>query len=339
MWAFLSLAALCLSVAPLAAQTPQKAVQQAAQMAPPPQVPPPAAGPRDYVIGSQDLIAITVMESPELSREVRVGLDGTVSMPLLAERIRLQGLTLGEAERLLEKKYKEAGILNAPNVSIFIKELVSKPVTVSGAVRTPGTFQLGMQVPLVRVLTQAGGLSDEAGGMVQIIRGGALPRATTDERPEIISIRIDDIFQGKPEANVPVHGGDIVNVVPAGAVYVVGAVNKPGRYLLRGSGDDLTVLRVLAMAEDTRRSAKVSQTIILRKDASLCPEGAPCGPEAIRQIPVDIKKILKRESPDVALLANDVLFVPESMARRAFTRGLEAALQVATGVAVVGAVR
>ncbi len=292
----------------------------------------------DYVIGSQDVLAISALEAPDLSREVRVGLDGTVSLPLLAERVKVQGLTLFEAEELLKTKYKEAGILVKPSISVNVKELLSKPVTVSGAVKNPGVFQLGMQAPLLRVITQAGGITDDAGGVVQIIRGGSAVQNLAVERPEIIAISAEKLQQGELESNVAVFGGDTVNIPPASAIFVVGAVNKPGRYLMRGSGDTLSVLRLIAMAEDLKRTAKPDQAVLIRKDPAKC-LADPCGAEAMQQIPVDVKKILKREAPDVNVLANDVLYVPDSTAKRAFARGLEAALQIAVGAAVIGAAR
>ncbi|HWQ03562.1 MAG TPA: polysaccharide biosynthesis/export family protein [Candidatus Nitrosotenuis sp.] len=292
----------------------------------------PATPPRgisSYSIGPEDLLVISVLEAPDLSREVRVAADGTVGLPLLAERVRLQGLTLSQAEELLVKKYKEAGILNQPNITITVKELVSKPVTVAGAVRNPGVFQVSGESTLLRLLTQAGGFSEDAGGVVQVLRANSA---------QPLSVSAEDLRSGKPEANMAVYGGDTINVPPAGSVYVVGAVNKPGRYLLRGDGSEMSVLRVVAMAEDLKRTSRPDKAVLIRRDLSACPGGV-CGPDALKQIPVDIKKILARKTPDVAVLPNDVLFVPESAGKRAFTRGLEAAIQVASGILVFGVAR
>jgi polysaccharide export outer membrane protein len=293
---------------------------------------------REYIIGTQDVLSISVLESPDLSREVKVGLDGMTGLPLLAERVKLAGLTLSEAEELLKTKYKEAGILLNPNISVSVKELLSKPVTVSGSVKNPGIFQLGGQAPLLRVITQAGGVTDDSGAVVQIIRGGSSVSSTPDVKPEVVEIDLEKLRQGDLEANIPVYGGDAVNVPPAGAVYVVGAVNRPGRYLVRGGDDSLTVLRVIAMAEDLKRTAKPSQAVLIRKDSAKCPGGA-CAPDALQQIPVDVTKILRKEAPDLGIEANDVLFIPDSVAKRAFARGLEAALQIAVGAGVIGIAR
>lgn len=271
-----------------------------------------------------------MLESQELSREVRVSADGTIGLPLLAERIRVSGLSLGDAEELIGLRYREAGILNDPNITITLKEIQSKPVTVMGAVRSPGVFQVGGQSHLLRILTQAGGLTEEAGEAVQILRKSA------DGRTEVIRILMPDITAGRPEADLPVYGGDTVNVLPAAGVYVVGAVNKPGRYAIGAGGQQLTVLRLLALSEDLKRTARPSQAVIIRKDASRCPNGE-CTIESMQQIQVDIGKILRKQQPDVALQHDDVLFVPDSLGKRALTRGLEAALQLAVAVAVIGA--
>ncbi len=292
---------------------------------PPAPVAPPAPQPleatRDYIIGPQDLLLVSILESAELSREVRVNADGSVNLPLL-ERVTLQGLTLTEAEDLLEKRYREAGILNDPHITVTVKELQSKPVTVMGAVRTTGVFQMSGQSRLLRVISMAGGLTDDAGEYIQILRADAKGGES------VLRIPASQVRASAPEANVPVWGGDTVNVMPAGAVYVVGAVNRPGRHSLGGQTDGVTVLRVLAMAEDLKRTARADKAVLIRKDAA----------GQLQQIRVDLKKILRQQQGDLAVMANDVLFVPDSAGKRALARGLEAALQIATSVTILGVI-
>lgn len=276
---------------------------------------------KDYVIGPQDLLQITFQEAAELSREVRVSADGTVNLPLM-ERFSVAGLTLDQAERLIVKKYREGGILNDPHVSVLVKELLSKPITVLGAVRNPGVFQVSGQSRLLRMISQAGGLTDEAGTEIQILRAAAA------EGQQVVRITTEAVRSGELQANVPVWGGDTINVRPAGAVYVVGAVNRPGRHFLGGQSEGLTVLRVLALSEDLKRTAKPDKAVLIRRGAT----------GELQQVPVDIKKILSQKAPDVALNANDVLFVPDSAGKRAMMRGLDAAIQIATSVAIFGVI-
>jgi polysaccharide biosynthesis/export protein len=283
----------------------------------------PGDGLGEYLIGPNDLLSISVMESPDLTRDVRVDSDGTVGLPLLAEHPHIAGLSLTQAEALLKKKYQESGILNDPNITITLKELESKPVTLMGSVRQPGVFQVSGQVRLMRLISMAGGFSEDAGTKVQVIRedeGGT---------PKVTEVRVEDLRQGRVEANVPVRGGDTVNVLPAGSVYVIGAVNHPGRFLLPSSGEQTSVLNVLALAEDLKRTAKPAHSVLIRKKG---PNGE------VEQIPVDLSKILARQQPDIPVVANDVLFVPDSTAKRAFARGLEAAVQLSTGIVLLGVV-
>jgi polysaccharide export outer membrane protein len=298
----------------------QQAPVSPAPIAPAPQQPPLEAT-RDYIIGPQDLLLVSILESAELSREARVNADGTINLPLL-ERVMLQGLTLTEAEEVLEKRYRDAGILNDPHITLTVKELQSKPVTVMGAVRTTGVFQMSGQSRLLRVISMAGGLTDDAGEYIQVLRADG----KTGE--SVLRISTAQVRAGDPETNVPVWGGDTVNVMPAGAVYVVGAVNRPGRHSLGGQTDGVTVLRLIAMAEDLKRTARADKAVLIRKDAA----------GSLQQIPVDVRKILAQKQGDVAVLPNDVLFVPDSAGKRALARGLEAALQIATSVTILGVI-
>jgi hypothetical protein len=79
------------------------------------------------------------------------------------------------------------------------------------------------------------------------------------------------------------------------------------------------------MAHDLTRTAKSDKAVLIRKDEK----------GELKQIPVNIGKILRQQAPDVVVYANDVLYVPDSTSKRAFTRGLTAALQVATGLALI----
>jgi polysaccharide export outer membrane protein len=293
----------------------------AAQQAVPPSPASPADPIRDYVIGPQDLLQISIHESAELSRELRVSAEGFITPPLL-DRIVVGGLTLADAERLIAKKYREGGILNDPHVTISVKELQSKPVTVMGAVRNPGVFQISGQTRLLRVVSQAGGLTEDAGAEIQVLRAVSRPGE------EVVRVSSEAVRSGSIDANLPIWGGDTVNVAPGGAVYAVGAVNRPGRHTLGGQSYGLTVLQLVALAEDVKRTARVDKAVLIRKNEI----------GVLEQIPVDLKKILSQKQPDLALRANDVLFVPDSAGKRAMTRGLEAALQIATSVAIFGVI-
>jgi polysaccharide export outer membrane protein len=277
----------------------------------------------EYLIGPDDLLSISVLESTDLTRDVRVASDGTIGLPMLAEHVHVAGLSLAQAEALLKKKYQESGILNDPNITISLKELESKPVTVLGSVRQPGVFQVSGQVRLMRLISMAGGFSEDAGKTVRLIREDKSGVQSVTE------VKVEGLRQGDTEANVPVRGGDTVNVMPSGSVYVIGAVNKPGRFLLPSDSQETSVLNILALAEDLKRTAKPAHSVLIRKKGSS---------GEVEQIPVDLSKILARQQPDIPVRPNDVLFVPDSTAKRAFSRGIESAVQIATGIILLGVV-
>src|SRR5436190_4158154 len=115
----------------------------------------------DYVIGPGDLLQVDIFELEELSKTVRVTGDGAISYPMLGS-VHVAGMTKLKLEaklaRLLEEKY-----VRNPQVTVFIKEMQSGKVSVLGAVQTPGGFGLVGARTILDVLSQAGGISKDAG--------------------------------------------------------------------------------------------------------------------------------------------------------------------------------
>ena len=93
--------------------------------------------PGEYLLGSGDLIRISVFEADELETKVRINSRGYVALPLL-EKVHLKGLTAIEAEEKIEGMYKE-GFIKDPHVSIFVEEQISQRLTLVGQFRNPGT--------------------------------------------------------------------------------------------------------------------------------------------------------------------------------------------------------
>jgi polysaccharide biosynthesis/export protein len=314
-----------------------------------------AAG--DYRIGAEDLLEVSVYGATDLDRTVRVSEDGRISLPLVGD-VRAEGLTAreleGEIEGLLQKSY-----MTHPQVNVFLREMQSHPVSVFGAVGKPGVFQIREAESLIEVLSMAQGLADDAGDSVIVMRHGGLAnpafadsphprsadaasprgesakpgsfasantdaRANTDEG-EGLQINLKDLLMSaNPRYNVMVYPGDEVKVPPAGIVYVVGQVRRPGGFLLK-TNQDLSVLQALALAEGTTStSAGKSARIIRTEDQS--------GKK--KEIPINLNRILAGKAPDPVLQAKDILFVPNSAGKTAFYRGAEAAVSITGGLIV-----
>ena len=129
---------------------------------------------------------------------------------------------------------------------------------------------------------------------------------------------------GDPTNNIILQAGDIVTVPHAGIVYVLGAVGRPGGFVLANDRAQMTTLKMLALAGGLNRTAKSDHAVIIRKDS----QG-----QQHEQI-VDLKKVVQRQAEDVRLEASDVLYVPDSTAKKVLARASEIALSVGTGVAL-----
>lgn len=282
-------------------------------------------------LGPGDQLMIRALHVSEISdKPVRVGDDGTLQLPLVG-RIQVAGLTVNELGDQMRKRLNE--FLVDPEVSVELVEMKSHPVSVIGALVTPGVYQLHGQKRLLEMISGAGGLRDDAGSVVRITRAraqGALPLANTrlDATGEyyVGEVRVADLMAAKnPAENVPVRPDDVIAVPRGRLVYVMGEVRKPGGFVLREQ-ETLSVLQVLALSEGMMPTAGRKNARILRPV-----QNAQSGRQ---EIPVDIGSILSGKTSDMGLQPDDVLFVPNSAPKSATLRAVEAAVQIGTGIVI-----
>ena len=137
-----------------------------------------------------------------------------------------------------------------------------------------------------------------------------------------VELELSANFVDDTKNNVEVQPGDMIIVSRAGIVYVVGDVNHPSGFLIEDNA--LTVLKALALAGGGTRTSSLNKTKILRQT-----------PNGIQEIPVNLKKVLYAKAPDLALVKGDVLFIPGSAGKAAVYRTGDAAVAVASALAVV----
>src|SRR6204780_3594429 len=293
----------------------------------------------DTPIGSGDLIHIEVFDIPELSRDLRVSERGEITYPLIPGKIPASGLTSYQLEQKVSQLLIENGLVSHPQVSVFVKEQNSQPVSLVGAVQKPMVYQVIRPTTLLELLAQAGGITDEAGSVVIVTRphpagdksankndlNEATDGATSDS--PTITIRLQDLLEsGNPVYNIPVYGGDSVRVPRAGIVYVMGGgIVQPGGYVLQSHGEQITVLKAVALAHGLSGFAKADQAVIMRNNAVTGQKD---------MIPVHIKKIENRKADDVAMQSNDILYIPDSFGLKVLAKGSEAALTAGAAIAV-----
>ncbi len=295
--------------------------------------------PHDYVIGNGDLLNLEVFDAKEFSREVRVSQTGTIGIPLVP-----------------------------------VQERKSKPITVVGAVAHPTVYQADRPVTLLEVLAEAGGVANDAGDTAIVSRpvqeasadpseppaigpeeqapaaiskdlthegstpppassGAAAPNAPANspargDPPRLnttITINLNELLEsGEAANNIILQAGDIVTVPHSGIVYILGAVSKPGGFVLANDRGQMTTLKVLALAGGLNSTAKRDHAVIVRKDNQ--------GQQ--HEVAIDLKKVLERRAEDVQLQPGDILYVPDSAARKAVLRTVELGIALGTGVAL-----
>ena len=126
--------------------------------------------------------------------------------------------------------------------------------------------------------------------------------------------------------NIQIYGGDTVTVPPAGIIYILGmGVAAPGEYVLQDRGEQVTVLKALALARGLTTFAKADSAVIMRTNPQTGHRDT---------IPVHLKAIENRKMDDVPMKSNDILYVPDSAGKKALARGTEAALGIGTGIAI-----
>ena len=290
----------------------------------------PIAGDSGYVLGPGDQIGIRVAQAPELAdKPVQVDLNGYIELPWIG-RVKAAGETVHTLRGELVRAF--SAIVKDPEIIVTVDESRSQPVSILGAVTTPGVHQLQGHKTLIEVLSLAGGLRPDSGSTVNITRHAeqgptGLPGETTDAtgRFRMASIDLQQLMEARrPELNIIVRPNDVITVPRARMVYVIGEVNKPGGYVL-SERQNYSVLEALSLAGGLTTMAAPQNSRILR----------PVEGEANRQeISLNVRRILNGQSSDSSLRAEDILFIPGSASKKAGLRAVEAAIQVGTGIAV-----
>jgi polysaccharide export outer membrane protein len=287
--------------------------------------------PSSYVLGPDDLISIRILQAPDLAdKPVRIDLNGYIELPFIG-RVRAGGTTVEVLRAELQSKYTT--IIREPQVTVTVEEFRSQPVSIIGAVNTPGVHQIRGRKTLVEVLSMAGGLRQDAGNSVKLTRSmewGKIPlgSAMIDEtgKYSVATIDLKQLMEASnPAVNILVQPDDVISVPKAEMVYVIGEVPRTGGFVLN-ERKSMSLLEALTLAGGVNHgtaNAQDSKILRLQKNSDTRVE-----------IPVDLKKVMAGRGEDVQLLPGDILFIPGSNAKRASLRAIEAAIQVGTGIAV-----
>jgi protein involved in polysaccharide export with SLBB domain len=203
--------------------------------------------------------------------------------------------------------------LREPKVIVRIIDRSNRAVaTLDGAVRSPQRFQLRRAVRLQELLILAGGVTDDAGGEIQIFRpphlncferhdprvpGTAAATPANDPAVPLLVIKIQDLLRASNDANLLIRSGDLITVLPALPVYVIGEVNDPRRIVSRPG---LTLSAAVAMAGGLAKDGSASRITIYRRQGGLS-----------TVIEADLLKIEAKVADDPLILPTDIVEVAQ----------------------------
>lgn len=255
----------------------------------------------EYIIGAEDVLALTVWEHPELSRTVVVRMDGTITLPPLGD-ITAVGKATAELARDVEARiYSTLRVTTQATVTVVAFN--SRKVYLAGQVTAPGRYSFEEMPGLLDLLGAAGGLGATADlAAVRILRrkeGG---------NPETITVDLATAVQTGDVSTVPkLQPGDVVFVpgVAAGGlagtagsgVYVLGEVLRPGAYAALPGAN---LLQILALAGGLSSRADLSQVLVLGTD----PEGG------VFRVKVDVRREMETGGRGPEVRPGDTVVVP-----------------------------
>jgi polysaccharide export outer membrane protein len=282
---------------------------------------------RHYILGPNDEILILSTHAEEISnRPIRIATSGDVNLPLVG-RLHAAGMTVEQLETAILERLKS--YIRQPDVAIIVTQYKSQPVSVFGAVGSPGIVQLEGRKTLLEVLSMVGGLKPDAGSRIRITRRNEwgpipLPSASNEGEYSVAEVDIRSIeLASRPGDNIEILPNDVITVARAEIVYVMGEVKKPGGFALNDR-TSISIIEALARAEGFEPTAQAKDATVIR----------PVPGSNRLEIAVNLPDVLRGKARDIMLQPDDILYIPKNYAKGALRQTLNAVVQTATGVII-----
>jgi polysaccharide export outer membrane protein len=252
---------------------------------------------REILIHAGDLVSVHIFGSIDYTPTVRVALDGTVQLPLIGV-VSLQGLSLDQAEDLIAKRLKSAGMYKNPQVSLQVVESTNGVITVAGEAHA--IIPASSERRLLEVLAAAGGLPLTASHVITIDRPGV---------PQPIVVDLGNDPMHSKQVNIPLYPGDTVITSRVGVVYMLGQFKAAGVIPIQ-TNSPLTLLQATTVAGGTLFPGKFQDLRIIR---------------TVNQqrtlVHVDIKRVMLGKDPDPLLQPDDIVYLPTSAIKEVISSG------------------
>jgi polysaccharide export outer membrane protein len=265
------------------------------------------------LIGSGDALHIQVYDTPEMEQRARVTDNGEIPISFVGN-VKVANLTPGQAAKEIEQRLIAAAIMLHPQVTVRVDAYATQNVSVMGQVLKPGAYEIDTRRKVIDVLALAGGLTDVADRHITIERRGDPSQKIDYYYSNVAGAALND--------DPMVHPGDTVVVPRAAVVYVLGDVLKPGGYPISTNNSKMTVLEAIALAGSANHSAAVGRSKLVRRT-----------PTGVEQIDLPVNAMQKGKKADIALMPDDVVYVPFSLLRNVAVNG-QSILASATSAAI-----
>jgi polysaccharide biosynthesis/export protein len=282
----------------------------------------------DYKLAPKDVIEVIVEDAPELSIKYTIPTSGMVPLRFLGNT-KIIDMTTDEVSALIADRLR-GRYLKDPKVYVSVIQFNSRTFFIQGAVRTPGAYVVSGRLSLFKLMTIAGGLQENHGGTAYIFREakpkaekletgqlsdtekklkqlvdnakGNDPAAEVVGEPdyEVVTANISGILRGRLDNNIIIQPSDVVYIPPADVFYVSGEVKTPGQFQIR---QGITLRQAITLAGGTLFKAKLGSGIIFRTDPVT---------GNFTEMPVDIGAVQSGKQPDIPILGNDVIWIPNS---------------------------
>jgi polysaccharide export outer membrane protein len=240
---------------------------------------------QDYIIGEGDILRITVYGHDDLATVARVSGEGVIVFPLIGQ-VEVRGLTLSQISQKISALLSD-GYVVSPQVSIFIQEFRSKKASIMGEVIKPGLYVLPWQTTLLSVLSEAGGLTKDAGDKAIIKRKTSSP----DKNESLITVALTNLVEkGDTSMDVPIVDGDSIYIPKARVFFINGEIKKPDAYKYT---EGITVIKAITMAGGLSDKASSGRVKIIRKIGGK-------------------EEVLEKVKMDQVVMPDDIIVVPES---------------------------
>jgi polysaccharide biosynthesis/export protein len=248
---------------------------------------------KEYVIGTADVIAISVLDNKDLDVVVTVSPGGKVAVPLVGD-IQAAGLTVAELGEQLTKEFSHK--VKSPQVTVTLREVNSYRIYFLGRVAKPGIQASRSEVTVLQALSLAGGVLD----------GTDVSRAYVTRGSQRLPVDFVKLLQeGDLTQNITLNPDDTVVVpdTPQNMIFVMGEVKSPGALpFVRERG--LTALKAVAAVGGFTQYAGRGRAYVLRDETG-----------RRLTIPIDFNEIMRNPETgkDVPMIAGDVLVIPQSL--------------------------